>query len=95
MELYFNMAAFIWYVNQLLFVIVQPAVNTLYVRRNKMLKNKASYTKELKDSNQLDLKENGQSSSSGKYFFLVFTKATYIHFRELWLAPVTCDIQDY
>ena len=25
----------------------------------------------------------------------VFTKATDIHFRKLWLAPVTRDIQDY
>ena len=26
-------------------------------------------------------------------YILVFTKATDIHFRELWLAPLTRDIQ--
>ena len=30
-----------------------------------------------------------------KYHLLVFTKATDIHIRELWLAPVARDIQDY
>ena len=28
-------------------------------------------------------------------YYLVFTKATDIHFRERWLAPVARDIHDY
>ena len=43
---------------------------------------------------------NTNSTNSYNYkihneLLLVFTKATGIHFCELWLAPITRDIQGY